>query len=253
MDKKNIWKKIPAIAIIGFLIALNATSSAGIIDNNVNINAEEKQSVLQSQTLNDPSYFLYGTKIGDWFISCVTIHFNWNPNLCKEVWLNIEQGGWQQYTSPVETCEDGKVTVSWYWVDLDDNKHYSAFQIKIDKTPPTITIDKEILSDTVIKFTANVNDGDEGSGIDYVEFWEDDEFKFDIDVEEGDFFWDWEGSGIHIIKAIVYDNVSHSASAEEDTERKGRSYLFKVLSISKPLQDLLNILIWSQKILLNLL
>ena len=70
-------------------------------------------------------------------------------------------------------------------------------------------------------------------------------------MEEGPFEYIWSGSGIHIIKVIAYDNVGHTASAEEDTERKGRSYLFKVLSISKPLQDLLNILIWSQKFLIN--
>ena len=61
MDKKNIWKKIPAIAIIGFLIAINATGSAGIIDNNKY--AEEKQGVINSQINNDPVYLLYGTKI----------------------------------------------------------------------------------------------------------------------------------------------------------------------------------------------
>jgi hypothetical protein len=250
MDKKNIWKKVPAIAIIGILIAINATGSAGIVDSSKSIYADEKQNENLLQTYNDPSFILYGTQVNGWFISCVTIQFNWNPDLCKGIWYNIAATGWKQYSSPVETCLDGRVTVNWYWIDMDDNKHYDTFQIKIDKTPPTITIDREILSDTQMKFTANTEDTG-GSGVVRVEFYEDDVFRDYL--TEGPFEYIWTGSGIHIIKIISYDLAGHSASAEADTERKGRSYNYKAIFLSKPLQDLLNILIWSQKIFLQII
>jgi hypothetical protein len=250
MDKKNIWKKVPAIAIIGILIVINATGSAGII-NNENICAEEKQNDIQMQTNNDPTYILYGTMVNGWFISCVTIQFNWNPDLVKEIWINIAAGGWQRYTNPVETCEDGRVTVNWYWIDIDDVQHGpTTFLINIDKTPPTVTITREILSDTQMKFTANVADTG-GSGVVKVEWYEDDEFR-DYQTE-GPYEYTWTGSGIHIIKAKAFDLTGHTASAEADTERKGRSNNYKAIFLSKPLQDLLNILIWSQKIFLQLI
>jgi len=251
MDKKNIWKKIPAIVIIGILIAINATGSAGIVDNNKNFYAEEKLSENLMQTYNDPTWILFGTQVNGWFIDCVTIQFNYDSPPCKEVWVQIAGGGYNKYTSPIETCLDGRVTWNWYWIDMDDTKSQTYVeQIKIDKTPPTVTIDREILSETQMKFTANVSDTG-GSGIEKVEFYEDDDFR-DYFTEEP-FEYVWTGSGIHIIKVIAYDNVGHTATAEADTERKGRSHSYRAIFLSKPLQDLLNILVWSQKIFLQLI
>ena len=252
MDKKNIWKKIPAIAIIGILIAINATGSAGIVENNKFFYAEEKQNENLMQTNDGPTFVLYGTKVNGWYISCVTIQFNWNPDICKEIYVQLAGGGFKLYSSPIETCLDGRVTFNWKWVDMDDNEYgpYTENPIKIDKTPPTITIDREILSETQMKFTANPADIG-GSGIEKVEVYEDEDFR-DYFTEEP-YEYVWTGSGIHIIKVIAYDNVGHTASAEADTERKGRSHSYRAIILSKPLQDLLNILIWSQKIFLQII
>jgi len=251
MDKKNICKRSPAVGIIALLFIISATCSAGVLDNEISNCTEENNNKINTLNIDDPAPFLSG-QIGEngWFIDCATLYFNWNPTLVKEIWIKIATGAWQKYNTPVVICSpEGRVTVNWYWIDMDDQKHYGNFQIKIDKTPPIINLQKKINSETQITFTANVNDP--ASGPDRVEFYLDDVYMETYYAEPFDY--EWEGQGDHTIEAIVFDKAGHSASDQANTKPRTRNYMFKGLFINKSLQNLLNIFIWSQKILLRVL
>jgi hypothetical protein len=202
-----------------------------------------------------PSYQLIGTW-GDnnWFITCVTIKFTWNPDEVKSVLINVDNTNWNTYTSSpveIEICPDGIHNIAWKWIDPDDDEHpQPTFFIKIDKTPPTISLQKDIESETKITFIANVNDGS-GSGAAGVEFILDG-ISQGID-DEPPFTFEWEGTTVQTLKAIVTDLAGHTASDETDTRPRTKNYDFRGLFFSEHLQNLVNILIWSQKILIRLL
>jgi len=202
-----------------------------------------------------PSYQLIGTW-GDnnWFITCVTIKFTWNPGEVKQLLVNVDNTNWKSYTSSpteIEICADGIHNIAWKWIDYDDDEHpQPTFFLKIDKTPPIISLQKKIDSETQITFTANVNDGS-GSGISRVEFILDGVSQGEDD--EPPYTYVWQGSTRQTLKAIVFDFAGHTASDEADTKPRTRDYSFRGLFFSEHLQNLVNIFIWSQKILLRLL
>ena len=244
MDKRFILKKGPVVALLSIFFMISATCSAGIIRTELRDIFEETENEIDTLILNVPGYFLYGT-LGEngWYKSCVTLTFNWNPNLCKEVWININGGGWQKYTSTIEICSDGRNTIAWYWIDIDDQKNYeSPFQIKIDKTPPTINLQKKVITDTEIIFTAKVTDP--ASGVMKVEFFVDD--SWEAEDNSTPYEYTWEGDTEQIIKATAYDYAGFSASDTANTKPRTRDYLFKGIFLSKPLQFLLDILISGQ-------
>ena len=168
--------------------------------------------------------------------------------MVKEIWINVN--GWKQYSTPVEICSDGVNTVEWYWIDFDDHEHHqSPILIRIDKTPPTINLQKEIDSDTQITFTAEVTEP--ASGVERVDFYLDDRYQGN-DTEEP-FEYKWEGTEVQTVKAVAFDYAGHSGYDTANTKPRTRNYIFKDLFLGKPLQNLLNIIIWSQKIFRGLI
>ena len=105
------------------------------------------------QGILKPSYQLIGTW-GDnnWFITCVTLKFTWNPQEVKELLVNIDNQGWNSYTSQpvnIEICADGIHSIAWKWIDPGDDEHLEpTFSIRIDKTPPIINLEKKVDSET---------------------------------------------------------------------------------------------------------
>ena len=259
MDKKNIWKKSMTVGIIALFLGMSAISTARDIELD-NITLKDDVEIDTFKVTNFIGYLKpIVQKLGtwgdnSWYITCVTLRFIWDSVEVKEVLVKIDNQNWNTYTSSpveIEICPDGIHTVAWKWIDYDDREHPEpTFPIKIDKTPPTINLQKKIDSETQITFTANVNDGS-GSGPSRVEFFLDDEFQ--EEDTEAPFKYVWEGSTRQTVKAVVFDFAGHTASDEADTKSRTRNYDLRGLFFSEHLQNLVNIFILSQKILLRLL
>lgn len=259
MDKKNIWKKCLTVGIIALFLGMSSISTASIIElDNITCQDNIKSDTLKVTHFQcglPPSYQLIGTwGENNWFITSVTIKFTWIPGEVKSLLVNVDNTNWNTYTNPpaeIQVSSDGIHNIAWKWIDSDDHEHPEpTFFIKIDKTPPTISLQKDIDSETKITFIANVNDGS-GSGISKVEFILDGVSQgYD---EESPFTYEWEGTTVQQIKAVAFDFAGHTASDETDTRPRTRNYDLRGLFFSEHLQNIVNILIWSQKILLRLL
>ncbi len=250
MEKNKILKICPAVGIIALLIFISPTCSAGNIMTEKSSYIEDNFCKIKTLNMDPPGYFLYGEKgENNWYISCVSLTFNWDPDLVKEVWIYIN-GDWKKYTSPVEICLDGNNNIPWKWIDMDDQTHFeSPISIKIDKTPPLVNLEKKIDSETQITFTAKVTDP--ASGAEKVDFYLDDNYK-ETDTE-APFEYIWQGTGLQTIKAVAFDYAGFTGEDTANTKPRARNYIFKDLLLGKPLQNLLNIIIWSQKILQGLI
>jgi len=128
---------------------------------------------------------------------------------------NLDGSGWVEYTGPWTWTIDpnGIHPLGVRVYDQYGNPWYFSFEIKIDTTPPTIMLHKQIMFLNKIKFIADVSDLP--SGIWRVEFYLDDELQFtDYDFP---FEWTYEGSGNHMVTATVFDMAGNSASSSIST------------------------------------
>jgi len=108
---------------------------------------------------------------------------------------------------------DDEHTIDYWAVDNVGNQETpNTFDIKIDRTPPTIDLTWEPVGgfSKDILFTANCTDS--MSGMDYVEFYKNDLYK-SIDYEEPyEWVMIWVDSTDYTITAIAYDNAGLTAS-----------------------------------------
>ena len=75
----------------------------------------------------------------DWYISCVTITFIYDPQEIAAVYFIIDDEEEMLYTEPFEVYEDGSHELSWRTVDHEGNWSDTAvICFKIDQTPPDI-------------------------------------------------------------------------------------------------------------------
>lgn len=115
-------------------------------------------------------------KIGEneWFVSCVNITFDYNPEEVELIYYNIDNGNWSTYYEMFQVCEDGYHKIMWYYIDLNgNNSEVEELDFKIDKTAPCIILSYYIINegnDTIlIEFTATAID--DTSGMNKVEFY----------------------------------------------------------------------------------
>jgi len=150
-----------------------------------------------------------------WYVSAVVIAITYdNGSLIPLGYYNINDEGWIVYTTPLIVSTDGYYSVEFRVKDpMGAYWYVGPVFFKIDRTLPHITLVKEKLSANEVKFTAYVSDG--MSGIWRVEFFLDDQLiSNDTSIP---FEWTWEGSGVHIVKAKVYDIAGNSASKSKIT------------------------------------
>jgi hypothetical protein len=249
MVKKILKNKSPAVVIITLLILISATCSAGNINSEKNSYAEDDLSKKNTLILDEPGYFLSGTKgENNWYITCVQLSFNWNPDLVKEVWVFLN-GAWKKYTSTVEICLDGYNNIPWKWIDIDDQEHLGTpIPIKIDKTPPTVKLEKRIVSETEIEFTAKVTDP--ASGCEYVDIYLDG--KHEVTDSEEPYTYTWVGNELQTVRAEAFDYAGHMGYDEANTKSRSRNVVFNELMLRTPLQRIIDIFLWCQKIFLGL-
>jgi hypothetical protein len=183
---------------------------------------EKLPSVYTNEDVFDPTYIIivcYRILGGNgWIVSNISIPIFYESNRIADVFYQINDVGWKVYNEPPVISDDGVYVFSWYAVDSEGNiSTPESTTFKIDKTPPNITLVKERLDESHIKFIANVTD--ELSGVSQVKFYLYNILKFnDIDFP---FEWIWNISDNkkHAVKATVYDMAGNSASRSISTPK----------------------------------
>ena len=179
---------------------------------------EKLPSVYTNEDIFDPTYIIvvfYRILGGNgWIISNISIPIFYESDRIADVFYQINDGSWRVYTEPLIISDDGVYVFSWYAVDSEGNistPETSTF--KIDQTRPEITLVKERLDESHIKFIANVTD--EMSGVWQVEFYLDYDFNLVNNDTIFPYEWTWNitDKHIHTVKATVYDMAGNSASS----------------------------------------
>jgi hypothetical protein len=164
----------------------------------------------------DPTYIIVviSSIMGNnnWCVSNVTLSFVPDPDGIAEVYYNLNDGDWNLYSEPVVISDDGVYVFSWYAIDSEGNiSTPESTTFKIDKIPPEITLNKERLDKSHIKFIANVIDG--VSGVWKVKFYLDNLFEYNDTDFPFEWTWNITDNHKHTVKAIVYDMAGNSASS----------------------------------------
>jgi hypothetical protein len=189
MDLHKIFSKFFIIGLLVFLL-INS-SSLGFY-----------QDKTSGSTLQRPVPSIFG-KIGqnEWFITAVTIYFQYNPEEIKEIQYNLDNK-WHVYTGYFNVTKDGMYSISWFWVDLKNKTFYELPIIfKIDQTPPTMKLTKKSGGQNKVIFTAVATDA--VSQVERVEFYLDDVLtQTDSEVP---YQYTWTGEDNHLVYAIGYN------------------------------------------------
>jgi len=212
MYKNSLLKKGLALAIIILFIGLSAIPTSGNIVTEKNTYAEKTSEDIHrtSNILNiqgQPTPVITGAKgLNNWYISSVTITFTDEQGV-DEIWYRIDAGTYQKYNGPIEYSEDGLHILYWYWTDIEGTEFQGQPTFfKIDQTPPDIELTKRSGLNDKVTFTANCED--DGSEVERVEFYLDDELQETF--TEAPYQWIWTGTEEHMVYAIGYNYAGHS-------------------------------------------
>lgn len=187
-------KKLIVSFIISFLCMTLIPMTGG--------QSSEKEISMKTMSCLDGIIISGGMGENGWYRSNVQITWNYTGPV-NHTYYKIDNGAWQEYTVPIIVDTEGMHTV---WMRMDGVNHTYNASFKIDKTNPEMTLAKEDVGFTQVKFVANVSDA--VSGVWRVEFLVDDEPLF-TDFEapfESDVFW----VGNHVVVATVFDFAGNS-------------------------------------------
>ncbi len=127
------------------------------------------------------------------------------------VYCRVNGGSWFVCSMPITLSFDGEHVIEYYSVDYAGNaEDVKEVIVKLDATPPEITLTGKKIGVIMWKFTAEALDGI--SGIDRVEFYIDGQLD-GIVYAPGPYEWRWAGSGSHTAQAIAYDFAGNSAAS----------------------------------------
>ncbi len=224
MNKKFLANKVLALTIILLFIVMSSVSAFGDIETKEL--SKHTSFDLREKLNTDPSecvpHFIGMEGENGWFIGDVTILFEYDPAKVKTIWYRITSEEWIEFEfKPVIFSLEGEYPFEYYWEDHHNNTFYpsTSEHIRIDKIPPTIQLNSQVKGwkKNKIKFTAKVNDGEKGSGIDRVEFYLDDELVATLKESPYEYLYT-DGEEGHPVEAIVYDFAGHSNSDDTITE-----------------------------------
>jgi len=205
-------------SMIGSIKELNAVTKTGSLDYNITL----------SGTMGN----------NGWYVSCVGIGIS-GCGGCETFLFKIDGGSWFTYTAPFFVCGDGHHCVEAIVVDQYGNQtHLGPVFFKIDMTPPTVVLHKEVLPNK-IRLTVEVWDNQSGVCDYHGEFYLDGALQF-IDTE-APYQWTLSPipSGHHTISVIVYDNAGNKGSSSVSTS------LSRSQSASQPISQQINQLVQS--------
>lgn len=126
------------------------------------------------------------------------------------------------YNLTITLSIDGRHNVEFYAADKVGNIGviHSTDLIKIDMTPPEISLTKDRLSIYQIKFTANANDIT--SEIYTVKFYLDEELIFESTTSPYEYIWT--GLGNHTISAKGFDYAGNEANTQMSTSKSYKAF-----------------------------
>jgi hypothetical protein len=138
-----------------------------------------------------------------------------NTSGVDHTYIKIDSSVWTEYTVPIVFTSDGIHTFEYYSIDNAGNEEpvKGPFTIKLDPTPPEITLTKQQIDLFTINFIADVSDG--ASGVDYVEFFVDGDLQYNDTIAP--YEWTWIGFGEYTVTATVYDKAGNSQSQSMST------------------------------------
>jgi len=186
----------------------------------------------------------YSGTIGEngWYTSCVTIELMAYDDISgvETTYYSIDGGSWNEYTDPVEICEDGEHTIEYYSVDKAGNEEdvNGPFDFKIDQNLPTIEFTAENMVGDNWLLTAIVSD--ETSGVALVEFYVDDTYVGEVTEEPFEYQWSGTGSSAY---GIVYDMAGNSQQSEVvESNEFVRSYKKPTIDFTEVSRILINMI-----------
>jgi len=161
--------------------------------------------------------------LDDWYLSDVTFNITDESDEIAEIFCWIDGGSWWTYTEPFYIKYDGE-DISLEWCAVDYGGNYSdvdgPFLCSIDQTVPYIYLSYEVTGGDPVhgwEFTFTATARDYMSGMDYVEFYFNDELQYTAEEPDGGTNDDWSWSLIYfpipcaIFGAKAYDNAGNSA------------------------------------------
>ena len=254
----NLLKKSLVVVIIAMFFEMSVITIAANIETEKYASLEDDLSDFIKPLNSDPPVtpILLG-HMGEhgWYISKVSVGFHFNPELVKEIYYRIREGeDWILYSAAFTLGEDEVYNIGWYWIDYHDKRYdQPVILVRIDQTPPTITLTKHtfLFNKNKLRFEADV--GDATSGVERVEFYLDDEIQDTVTNEP--YEWEYEKADgdeeEHFVYAIVYDYAGHSE--ESETFSTPLSSFYNTMILSKFLQRMQSIIMWNQKNAMNLI
>jgi hypothetical protein len=246
---KNLQKKGLVFVTIALFFGLSAIPAAGNIETENFAYAEDTSSVFQ-MSLNDDPYAILEGILGenDWYISSVWISFVYDPHQAAEIYYRIDGGNWVLYEYTFEVSDEGLHLLEWYWINDEGEQFWgSPGEFKIDKTAPTITIEKSWKPSNKNEITFEAVVSDVTSGVEKVEFYLDDVLQETFTSPPYTWVYNKPPGESPIIVATVYDFAGHSESDDEDTTSYDLSY--NMFFLSRFLQRMQSMLMWSQNVL----
>ena len=213
--KKHKFGKIVAVGALFILVFMGVFPSVEAVvsvKSTIQVNKLESKLIKSLDRDDEPIPHIEGV-LGDnnWYISEVTITFSYNPELVQEIQYRIIDN-WVTYTGPFDVIDDGVYSIAWRWIDLNGKTNYGLeIKFKIDKSPPEITLTKDSWTQNSITFLATTQDL--VSGIEYVEFYLDDELIRTDDTDPYDYTWTGEEVH-HEVYAISYNLAGLSEQSE---------------------------------------
>lgn len=220
---KFLVNKIVVLTIITLFIVMSSVSAVGNIESR---ELSKHNSSVSRETLNtepDCIPFIVGNEgENGWFLDDVMIYFLFIPERVKTIYYRITTEQWFEYGyEPFYFRQEGSYPFEYYWEDYENNTIYppTAEDIRIDKTQPTIQLNSQVKGwkKNKIEYTAKVNDGDKGSGIDRVQYYLDDELVATVEESPYEYLYTGGVEGLSV-KAIVYDIAGYSNSDDTITK-----------------------------------
>jgi hypothetical protein len=176
---------------------------AGIIPIEGSLSIEKEQSVMSKSSFD--GIILNGT-MGEngWYVNPVWVTLDFPGN---HSFYQIDQGGWNEFTTPFVVTSDGLHNVSAYYIDNEGHQsdtYYATF--KIDQTSPDFIdfTSEEIGHD---KYRIQVNASDDVSGMNRVDLYIN-RYLMCTDYE-APYEWIYQGPPIDL-DCIAYDNAGNS-------------------------------------------
>ena len=147
-----------------------------------------------------------------------SIRFFAIDNMSGVNWIEFRiDGGSVQIGNSITIVVDGTHQVDFHSIDVAGNvEPWKSITVTIDYTPPTIEITWEVFGNFIcgwqVIFTATCSDAT--SGMDYVEFYLNDELCFTDDTEPFEWIIEWSSAlKSSTLKVVAYDIAGNSANA----------------------------------------